>query len=44
LSAQKQVLGGDDPRGPQCHGGEPQHVREQLTGNAEQRNHAPIMP
>jgi hypothetical protein len=23
---------------------EPQHVRQQLTGNVEQCNHAPIMP
>jgi hypothetical protein len=44
LPAQEQVLGGDDPRGLQCHDGEPQHVREQLTGSVEQRNHAPIMP
>jgi hypothetical protein len=44
LSAQEQVLSGDDPRGPQCHDGEPQHVRQQLTANVEQRNHAPIMP
>ena len=44
LSAQEQVLSGDDPRGPQCHDGEPQHVRQQLTANVEQSNHAPIMP
>jgi len=44
LPAQEQVLGRDDPRGPQCHDGEPQHVRQQLTGNGEQRHHAPIMP
>ena len=44
LPAQKQVLGGDGPRGPQCHDGEPQRFRQQLTGNVEQRNHPPIMP
>jgi hypothetical protein len=44
LAAQKQVLNGDDARGLQCHDGEPQHVRQQLTGDFEQRNHAPIVP
>jgi hypothetical protein len=44
LPAQEQVLSHDDSRGPQCHDREPQHVRQQLTGNGEQRNHAPIMP
>jgi hypothetical protein len=42
LLVEEKVLGGDNPRGPQCHDHEPQHVREQLTG--EQRNHAPIVP
>ncbi len=41
---QEQVLGSDDPRGPHCHDGEPQHVREQMTGNVEERNPPPIMP
>jgi hypothetical protein len=44
LPAQEQVLGGDDPDGPQCHDHELQHIRQQLTGDLDQRDHASIMP
>jgi hypothetical protein len=44
LLSQEQILGGHDPRGPHRHDREPQHVRQELTNNVDQRNHALIMP